>query len=88
MPCLDVPIYREWAESGDPVLVAHVRQVCGDDPLPPHVPVSETIALIRSVKACQWRSTEGCGCSGSACALRGGSMVSHLDCFDCIRRYG
>lgn len=50
-------------------------------------PVHESLALTRSMNRCDFRSTKGCGCSGARCALRGGAIVSHVDCFDCLRRY-
>ena len=49
---------------------------------------AEALALTRAMNACPFRSRgPGCGCSGR-CALRGGAIVSHLDCFPCIERYG
>lgn len=52
----------------------------------PRPDVAEAVELTRRMNACPFRSTEGCGCSGARCALRGGAIVSHLDCFACLRR--
>lgn len=50
--------------------------------------VAESLALTRAMGACPYRATgPGCGCGGARCALRGGRTVSHVDCFDCLRRY-
>lgn len=55
---------------------------------PPRPGVAESIDLTRRMNACPYRSTApGCGCAGSRCALRGGAIVSHLDCMACLRRY-
>lgn len=50
--------------------------------------------LLKQMKACAFRSTDPpCGCSGAWCSLRQDqagrrpSIVSHHDCFDCLRRY-
>jgi hypothetical protein len=41
------------------------------------------------MRACAFRSTDpGCGCQGGRCSLRHGVIVSHLDCFNCLRTYG
>jgi hypothetical protein len=59
----------------------------GPEPLP--IPVDEAIDLTRRMRACLHRSVEpGCGCAGARCALQGGAAVTHLDCFDCLRRAG
>lgn len=57
---------------------------------PPANPtLAEDMRLIREAKACAFRSRgPGCGCSGHRCALRGGAIVSHLDCIPCVRTYG
>lgn len=49
------------------------------------VPVSEAVALLKIVKKCPHRRSEGCGCSGAICDARGGKFVSHDDCFACVR---
>jgi phage-related protein len=50
----------------------------------PHPDVAESIALTRAMHACPFRSVDpGCGCNGGRCADRGGSIVSHIDCFAC-----
>lgn len=55
---------------------------------PARRPVAESAELARAMRACPYRSTEGCGCAGGRCALRGGAIVSHRDCFPCLERYG
>jgi hypothetical protein len=59
------------------------------EPAPDLPSVAESIDLIRQMRACPYRSVDaGCGCSGGRCALRGGAMVGHIDCFDCLRHFG
>jgi hypothetical protein len=84
------------AEPQDPVQIQHVinRSSMGarivsvlarssDGPT-----AAEALALVTAMKACSFRSSgAGCGCAGGRCALRLGALVSHLDCFDCLRRY-
>ena len=49
---------------------------------------AEALALARRMRACPYRSQDAsCGCSGGRCGLRRGGPVSHIDCFDCLRRY-
>lgn len=55
---------------------------------PPRPDLAEAVGLVRRMNGCPFRSTEGCGCSGGKCALRGGAIVSHIDCFACVRTYG
>ena len=63
-----------------------IVRLAGSDPTRPDV--AESIRLVRLMGACPYRSRgPGCGCSGAQCALRAG-MVSHVDCFDCLRRFG
>jgi hypothetical protein len=51
-------------------------------------PAEEGVRLARAMRACPYRSRgPGCGCSGANCSLRGGAVVSHIDCFDCLRRF-
>jgi hypothetical protein len=51
--------------------------------------VVEAIERVQALHACPYRSIDaGCGCTGSACGLRHGEIVSYADCFECIRRYG
>jgi hypothetical protein len=55
----------------------------------PAAGVAESVRLVGAMKRCPYRARDkGCGCSGSRCALRPASIVSHLDCFACIRAYG
>jgi hypothetical protein len=87
--CLRWPVFCRWAAAGDPVLRAHIAARSGvpaSAPAVPIVPGAEAIALTRSMGACPYRSTAGCGCGGAACSLRRGK-VSHLDCFECLRRF-
>jgi len=87
---------RRFCELVDPGHPAYqpgyiqvLRQYAGR-PLdePPPSELAESRALLRSMKACEFRSTDlnsGCGCGH--CALRGAAIVSHLECFACIRTY-
>lgn len=82
--------YCDWASSGglrrDRVAELSAELDAGmPDAAAPSA--SEAMALVRSMNACQYRSTVGCGCSGAACALRK-THVSHLDCFACVRAFG
>ncbi len=46
------------------------------------------VALVHQMKSCPFRSVDpGCGCSGARCALRRGGIVSHVDCFACLKAY-
>jgi hypothetical protein len=57
-----------------------------NDPVP--IPLPESLALLRLVNSCPYRSRDAaCGCSGSKCGIRS-AIVSHHDCFDCVARYG
>lgn len=47
--------------------------------------LAESIELTRQMKACPHRSTEGCGCAGARCSKKGGEIVTHIDCFGCLR---
>ncbi len=61
------------------------------DVIPPKtgVPATEAIALVKAMKACPHRSVDPpCGCSGAWCGFKGGVIVSHADCFDCLRTNG
>ena len=58
-------------------------------PAPARPDVAASLARTRAMNACPFRSRgPGCGCSGAACSLRKGSIVSHLDCFACVEAYG
>ena len=70
----------------------------GDAALPPIVSESgppaagpstvQAVAEIAAMKRCPYRAVwPKCGCSGARCGLRSGAVVSHLDCFECVRRY-
>ncbi len=98
--CLGWPAFCEWAAEDPPdeVKIHHIRARSAmpariaPSPAPAHDPdrpeVREALALARAMRACAFRSTgSGCGCAGGRCSLRRGSFVSHLDCFDCLRRY-
>ena len=85
---------QEWLCSGDPVERAHAAwrlnqpdTLMPTPPDPPLIPLTESLALLRLVKLCRYRSTTGCGCSGARCGLRS-AIVSHRDCLDCVRSYG
>jgi hypothetical protein len=81
------PDYRpEYAGS----IVATAEQLHREDrrPAAAGLPVAVAMQRTQAANRCEWRSTEGCGCAGARCALRGGAIVSHLDCFDCVGRYG
>jgi len=59
------------------------------DAEPPRPSVAESVALVRGMKACPYRSVvpnSGCGCG--RCGLRNGATVSHLECFPCLRQFG
>ena len=94
--CLGSEAYCLWAaeEPADPVKLRHIcARSAGvvprpTSPGPETRGLAETIALVKAMKACPFRSTDpGCGCAGGRCSLRRGSVVSHPDCFDCLRRY-
>lgn len=77
------------AASGLPALgpsvktgpVSDWQQTTGSVPLP------GSLELVRRMRACTYRSVDaGCGCGGGRCALRSGSLVSYVECFECIRQ--
>lgn len=100
--CLRRPEYCRWAaeEPQDPLkmraIVDRSRIAASPtaSPAPPspasaRPSAAESLALTRKMNACPFRSRgPGCGCSGANCSLRGGAIVNHVQCFDCIRRYG
>ncbi len=93
--CLAWPIFCHLAaaEPPDPVCLAHIRYRSGMPAevaaaAPPGPEAAEAIALARSMHACPYRSTRGCGCSGAKCGLRGGGFVAHPDCFACMSEFG
>ena len=50
--------------------------------------LSESIGLIRRMKACQfWSRGKGC-CDGFRCALKKGQPVWYDECFECLKKYG
>jgi hypothetical protein len=60
-----------------------------DQITPTHHSLAESLKLIAAMRECLFRSIDpGCGCAGARCSLRQGSVVSYLDCFDCLRRFG
>lgn len=97
--CLRWRIFCQWAAESppDPVKIAHIRHRSALGPALRPVAesaelarptVAESAELARRAAACPYRATgPGCGCSGARCALRAGSVVSHVECFDCLRRY-
>jgi hypothetical protein len=99
--CLGWPIFCSWAAEDPPddIKIRHIRARSAMTeapivvrPAPAHdtgrPDVSESLSLAKSMRACIFRSTDpGCGCAGGRCSLRRGAVVSHLDCFDCLRRY-
>jgi hypothetical protein len=91
--CLAWPAFCGWAseEPPDPVKLRHIRHRSERGPAqadPAAPSVRESLELTRLMRACPYRSTDaGCGCSGGRCALRGASVVSHIDCFACLRRH-
>ena len=66
-----------------------IRMSGGKPPDPaPLIPLAESLPLLRLVNLCSYRSRDAaCGCTGHRCGLRS-ALVSHLDCLDCVRRYG
>jgi hypothetical protein len=82
-------VFCGWLASGDPVLRAHVAARC-DPPRPPAIAdvPRPSIAEVLAVRACPYRSAPRCGCAAPRCALRSARPVSHLDCLDCLRRFG
>jgi hypothetical protein len=84
--------YRALCAPGHPdhpAWRARVRALAAAPGPPPPaagLPVAESLALTRRMKGCPHRSVDaGCGCNGGRCAARGGAIVSHLDCFSCLR---
>lgn len=47
--------------------------------------VARSLGLARAMGRCPFRSR--CSCSGGKCALKGGAVVSHRDCFACLERF-
>jgi hypothetical protein len=50
-------------------------------------PPAATIAALRAVRACAFRSPGASSCGCARCALRGGAEVSVGDCLECSGRY-
>lgn len=102
--CLRRPSFCLWAaeEPQDPLKIRHIiaRSAVGGQiyfslpPLPPRpnavpmISVAEAIRLTRIMKTCPYRNAVGCGCAGARCGLRRGKIVSHIECFVCLQRYG
>ncbi len=58
------------------------------DAVAPLIPLSEALRLHRLMQECPYRSRAYvCESDGVHCALRRGSVI-HLECLDCVRRYG
>lgn len=74
--------------SYDPSYLAALTFEAVPAPPAPRRPLSESLGLLRAVRACPHRTDQpACGCNGgAACELRGSSapMVSLYDCFDCL----
>lgn len=94
--CVRWPGFCRWAAEipADPVKLAHIRSrsKMGDrprrEPITPSPETIQALALTRLMNDCEFRSVgPGCGCSGAKCALRGAAVVSHLDCFACLKAY-
>jgi len=94
--CLAWPAFCEMAREEPPDEVK-LRHICTRSARPP-TPIAaapgrpsaaEGVESVRRMKACPFRSDNpGCGCQGNGrCALRGGAVVSHRDCFSCLRRF-
>jgi hypothetical protein len=86
--------FCRWAASGDAARRARIVEMSVDPPDAPPAEfapqsregVAESWALTRRMKACPHRAVDpGCGCSGARCALKPGAVVSHRDCFACLK---
>jgi hypothetical protein len=76
-------------EARDAYRALVVRRATGRPGPARAVPLGESLSLLAGLRACPFRSRDsGCGCAGARCALRGGAVVSHRDCFDCLKTYG
>jgi hypothetical protein len=95
--------YRQLCDAGHPEHLAWRRKLVAEEsgeaspaaiaaaPVPcdeARPAVQQVMRWIRDMKKCPYRSKEGCGCWEGRCALRGGAMVGHPDCFQCLERYG
>lgn len=94
--CLRWPLFCGWTRE-DPPDPIKLKHICGRSGMPPNPEpavrtdgrtAAQALALTRLMHACPFRNAEGCGCAGARCALRGGAIVSHAECFDCAGRYG
>jgi hypothetical protein len=69
-------------------------QIATGDPAPAgavsdqaRMPATDALRLLARMNACPSRTRDAvCGCSGARCAERGGAIVSHIDCFTCLRQ--
>lgn len=52
------------------------------------MPAVESIAALKLVRRCHYRSVPSCGCEPGRCGLRGGKWVSDQDCLTCVSKYG
>lgn len=50
--------------------------------------IQETQAAIARMKACEFWSPCKTGCGSGHCGLKKGKLVSHQECFACIKAYG
>jgi hypothetical protein len=74
--------YRTYVLSAAAELVAR-----GPGPRPGEL-APETVARLRTVYHCPYRSSDAdCGCSGAKCALKKAARVTVLDCLQCVERY-
>jgi hypothetical protein len=99
--CLGWPAFCAWAAEDPPddIKIQHIRARSAMTEAPiavrPASPddadrpgVTESLSLVKAMRVCPFRSTNtDCGCSGGRCALRRVVVVTHHDCFDCLRRY-
>jgi len=86
-----------WAESGDPVKLAHIvnRSALAEGrptsrtprPTPPRVPVAESLRRLKLARECPHRTDPKCGCAGMATCLLGkgrDGQVSLSQCVACV----
>ena len=87
------PIWCRHMDRADPLYQpGYARILVADDvivavPGPARPPPAEAARLLRLMKACEFRSPGETGCGCGHCGLRRGAAVSHLECFECLRKY-